>query len=653
MSNFVELSRQLKTCIQQSRLNEAVVTATDLLNTHLTPKEKVETLYLKAVAQRLNGNYATALEDLKQLLTLDNDHARAYQEQGYIYKSLQDIPKATSGFYQATVRNPALLSSWQALKSLYAQMANSQATDIAIQQIQYLERLPKQLLGALDLFYESSLYQAEQVCRQYLQQHKHHPDGMILLARIGIELKIYSDAEFLLESCVELYPDNLSARLEYTNLLIKIGKFNKAIKQSEYLLSKSPQNPAFLSIHASGLVGVGDIDNALVLYHQLLNENEEQPGLHLLLGHAQKAKGHYSQAIAAYKNAFKSRPSFGDAYWSLANTKTYQFENTEIFAMEEQIASGNLGTEDQIHMLFALGKACEDQQDYDKAFSYYQQGNALKHEQTGYDADTTDLHASAQIDYCTPCLFDTQGNSGCLSPEPIFIVGLPRAGSTLLEQILASHSQIDGTMELPNILSMVARLKGKNTDYPRILHELDPTYLRMFGEKYLEETKAYRGNAPFFIDKMPNNFMHIGLIKLILPNAKIIDARRDPIACCFSGYKQLFAEGQEFTYDLHAIGRYYQAYLKVMEHWNAVLPGQILKVQHEEVIEDLQGQVERILTFCELPFEQACIDFHKTERNIKTPSSEQVRQPIYRSGMEQWKHFERHLEPLTSLFTEM
>jgi hypothetical protein len=308
---------------------------------------------------------------------------------------------------------------------------------------------------------------------------------------------------------------------------------------------------------------------------------------------------------------------------------------------------------DKVHLNFALGKALEDRQDYDTAFLAYQQGNQLNKDLLKYDIPEISKRVQRQISTCNPELFDQLRNVGCDDPAPIFIVGLPRAGSTLLEQILASHSLVDGTMELPNIMSVSRRLLGREKiaageepQYPRILAELEHDYFRQFGEQYINDTKVFRQGAPLFIDKMPNNFLHIGLIKLMLPNAKIIDARRHPMACCFSGFKQLFAEGQEFTYGLHEIGDYYKNYVELMDHWDTVLPGFVLRVQHEDVVHDLETQVHRILDFCGLPFEESCIEFYKTKRNVRTPSSEQVRQPIYTTGLEQWRNFEQHLQPL-------
>ena len=299
---------------------------------------------------------------------------------------------------------------------------------------------------------------------------------------------------------------------------------------------------------------------------------------------------------------------------------------------------------------FRVGKALEDASDYEASFRYYERGNQLKLARTGYDPDLTSSMVQHQIDACTRDLFEKRGHLGCPKQDPIFIVGLPRAGSTLLEQILASHSQVDGTMELHEILGLAQRLRGRgrpdHAAYPRNLWELDDSYFERFGEKFHADTQAYRGEAAFFIDKMPNNFMHIGLIRLILPNAKVIDARRHPMACGFSVFKQLFGEGQDFSYSLEAIGRYYADYVRLMDHWDAVLPGFVLRVMHEDVVDDLETQVHRILDFCGLEFEQECLEFHKTERNVKTPSSEQVRQPIYRSELDYWRNYQQWLDPL-------
>jgi tetratricopeptide (TPR) repeat protein len=369
-----------------------------------------------------------------------------------------------------------------------------------------------------------------------------------------------------------------------------------------------------------------------------------------MLGHAYKARGNFEQAIAAYHDACTAQPDYGDAYWSLANTKTYEFQDDELARMQSGEASGNVSPDDRVHLCFAIGKAWEDRGEYESSFEYYQRGNRLKATRNAYDPAQTSAVVQRQIDTCTRELFEQRGDLGSEHADPIFIVGLPRAGSTLLEQILASHPQVDGTMELHEILGLAQRLRGRNAGaesaYPRNLWELDDGYFKRFGDKFIADTRVYRGSAPFFIDKMPNNFMHIGLIRLILPNAKIIDARRHPMACGFSAFKQLFGEGQDFSYSLESIGRYYSDYIRLMDHWDAVTPGFVLRVLHEDVVDDLETQVRRILDFCGLPFEQSCLDFHKTKRAVKTPSSEQVRQPIYRSGLDYWRNYEPWLGPL-------
>ncbi|MBL4629750.1 MAG: sulfotransferase, partial [Paraglaciecola sp.] len=348
--------------------------------------------------------------------------------------------------------------------------------------------------------------------------------------------------------------------------------------------------------------------------------------------------------------AYTIRPDFGDAYWSLANTKTYRFTDSELTLMQAQLDKFDIEQDDQVHLEFALAKAYEDRKQFDMAFTYYQNGNALKNQLCHYSQAKVSEQIEAQKSVFTHDFFFAHKDVGEPTPDPIFIVGLPRSGSTLLEQILASHSQVDGTMELHNVLGLASRLSTNKNGYPNVVNEIEHEYFERFGQQFIEETQCYRQGAAFFIDKMPNNFMHIGLIKAMLPNAKIIDARREPIACCFSGYKQLFAEGQEFSYDLDNLVHYYQSYQSLMAHWDAVLPGFVLRVQHEDVIDDLETQVRRILDFCQLPFETSCLEFYKTKRTIKTPSSEQVRQPINSAATKQWKNFETHLTSLTEAF---
>lgn len=652
-ADFSATYLSIQQAIQQAQFSRAEQQAQQYLEKNTNDEQKQQLYYLLAVAQRYQQKLSAAQRSLNKLLVLAPRYGRAHQEMAYVLLGQKQIEEGVQALLQAVHWNPALLSSWQALLEL--SQRPEWPTDIIVpdyagEQCRYLNDLPEPILAARDLFYEGKLQQAEQLCRQYLQQHKQNIDGMSLLAEIGIKLRVYDDAEFLLESCFTLAPEHQRAATEYLALLVRLGKYHAAKPVAAVLRQQGSASLRVNMAIASIELGLGRTKQAITAYQHIITEQPQRAGVYLQLGHAFKADGQLAQAIAAYHQTIQLAPQFGDAYWSLANTKTYRFNDTELAAMQNQLQQCTLGTEDRIHLCFALGKAFEDCGDYAQSFNYYQQGNQLRHQQSGYQVDNTLQQIDAQIQHCDKALFAAHQDSGCADPAPIFIVGLPRAGSTLLEQILASHSQVDGTMELHNVLSQAMRLRGRVAEgesrYPANLVELNNEYFQRFGEKYLQDTQVYRHSGIYFVDKMPNNFLHIGLIKLMLPNAKVIDARREPMACCFSGYKQLFGEGQEFSYDLHSIGRYYRGYQRLMAHWDDVLPGFVLRVQHEDLVADLEGQVRRLLEFCGLPFEQSCVEFHRTERAIKTPSSEQVRQPIYTSGLTQWQHFETYLAPL-------
>jgi tetratricopeptide (TPR) repeat protein len=645
--------KSIQQLIQTTKFNDAITQSKQLQKQTTDQEHQIELWYLIAVAQRYAKTIPAALSSINELLKLDETHSRANQEQGFIHLALDEPALAKISFEKAVKLNPSLVASWQALIHLYRDAKQQDNVQKAANQLEKLKKLPPALLAVTELMHEGKLLKAEQICRHFLQDNKRHIDGMCMLAEIGIELKIYDDAEFLLASALELAPNHINARSQYLNLLIRLGKYKMAEQQVEKLLAIQPDNLSFKVAKASALTGLGKIEQAIILFEQAVEQNDQIAGFQLQLGHALKTKGDIKKAITAYQKAYQLNPSYGDAFWSLANTKTYRFSDEEIAQMQAQQNNKALALTDKVQLHFATGKAFEDREDYNQAFQAYQEGNKLQHAHSGFDINKVEQQVAEQIKYCTTELFENRGNLGLNLPDPIFIVGLPRAGSTLLEQILASHSQVDGTMELHNILGLASRLRGRSTSqsdqeaqYPKNLNEINPQYFKRFGQQFIDETQVYREKAPLFIDKMPNNFLHIGLIRLILPNAKIIDARRSPMACCFSGFKQLFAEGQDFSYDLEDMGRYYQAYLKLMSHWDDVLPGYVLKVNHEDVVDNLETQVRRMLDFCGLEFEQSCVDFHKTKRNIKTPSSEQVRQPIYKSATEQWRHFEPYLTPL-------
>ena len=641
---------QARGLIEAARFDHAEAGLLALLQQPLAPEQAVEAWYTLAVARRYGKDTSGALEAVDALLALAPEHSRAFQERGYAFLAANQPQDAAVAFGRAVELNPGLIGSWKALANLHDIAGREQQASFARAQIEFLGGLPPALLAVIDLLHEGRLAKAEGLCRQFLQDHPHHIEAMRLLADIGTRLRVLDDAEFLLESCVELAPDNIRARSDYVRVLNRKGKFAKAREQAEILCESEPDNPAFQLAMGSALSGLGELGESIRWYRKGLERTANKAGVLVMLGHAYKASGDLDRAVETYREAYRLKPDYGDAYWSLANIKTYRFPDVELERIRQHEAAVGTAEDDRVHLCFAAGKAFEDRGEYDQAFECYARGNALKLRRSGYDADRTEAMVDEQIEICTKSLFDERGSLGCDSPDPIFIVGLPRAGSTLLEQILASHSMVDGTMELHEILSLAQRLRGRSAErsskYPKILRDLDDSYFRRFGEKFIDDTRAYRDDAPFFIDKMPNNFMHIGLIRLILPQAKVIDARRHPMACCFSGFKQLFGEGQDFTYGLEEVGRYYRDYVRLMDHWDEVLPGFVLRVLHEDVVDDVESQVRRILDFCGLPFEAGCLEFYKTKRAIKTPSSEQVRQPIYRSGLEQWRNFESHLAPL-------
>ncbi|QFT78667.1 tetratricopeptide repeat-containing sulfotransferase family protein [Erythrobacter sp. THAF29] len=608
-----------------------------------------EALYMAAVAARYLRDFEAASHYLNQLHAAMPEYGRAWQEEGHLALARGDDIAALDAFSRATRYNPALEASFREQARLLRATGRTVEAQAAAMQQQRLARLPRELVAVTNHLAEGRLMRAEEICRHYLRQHPRDVEGMRLLAKIGIELGILDDAEFLLESAVAFAPEDIQLRLDYIDALRRRQNFEKARKESEALHERDPDNPLFQSRLAIECMQTGEYDRGLELFDRVLEKLPNDPANLTSKGHALKTTGAQQEAIDAYRKAIAAKPDHGDAWYALANLKTYRFEKGEVEAMREQAARPDLAFMDRVHLSFALGKALEDRGEYEASFGYYDEGNRLKRAQTRYSADSMSAELSRQREICTPELFEKHKGAGHPAPDPIFILGLPRAGSTLLEQILASHSQIDGTLELPNILALAHRLRGRragHSRYPEILHDLTADQLAKFGEEFIESTRIHRQGAPFFIDKMPNNFRHIGLIHLILPNAKIIDARRAPMDCCFSGFKQLFAEGQEFTYGLHEIGRYYADYVELMDHWDTVLPGKVLRVQHEDVLDDLEGQTRRMLDFLEVPFEEACLSFHKSDRAVRTASSEQVREPINRKGQGAWVPFEPWLDPL-------
>ena len=473
-----------------------------------------------------------------------------------------------------------------------------------------------------------------------------------MLAELAVRVDRIEDAENLLRRCLELAPDFREARHNYAIVLHRANKPVEAIAELETLLRDDPANPQYRNLKAAVLCRIGEYKPAIAIYAELLHE---QPGLvhaWLSYGHALKTEGHTERAVAAYRECVKLDPSFGEAYWSLANLKTFRFGDDEITAMRAALANASLADENRLHLDFALGKALEDRANYADSFTYYASGNALRLKLAPYRADDTSARLARAKQLYTPEFFAARAGQGSPSAEPIFIVGLPRAGSTLIEQILSSHSQVEGTMELPELTSITRALRRASASHePGAYHDalarMSASELRALGEEYLARSAKHRKlGRPFFIDKMPNNFAHVGLIHLILPNAKIIDARRHPLACGWSCFRQHFARGQNFAYNLADIGSYYRDYAELMRHFDSVLPGRVHRVIYERMVADTEHEVRALLDFCGLPFEDGVLRFFENERPVRTASSEQVRQPIYKAGIDHWQHYEPWLAPL-------
>jgi tetratricopeptide (TPR) repeat protein len=622
--------------------------------------ENRDVLYMVAVCLRYLNRIPEALAALEELQAYHPRFSRLYQERGNCFVAMRDAPHAIEAFLRAVNINPALPASWRTLQSLYRMTGNTKDAETAGAHIATLARLPAEVVTATAMFSDGDFALAEQVIRAYLLEHGDDVEAMRLLARIGMELDILDDAEVLLEAVLQAAPDYDAARHDYASTLLRRYKPAQAMAELEKLLQKHPTNHLFRTTYANAVVGIGAHERALTLYRELLPEAANPSEVHLSIAHSLKTMGRQAESIEAYRAACAARPNYGDAYWSLANLKTYRFTDEEIVRMKQEESDRRTQPVDRYHLCFALGKAYEDRGEYADSFRYYERGNALKKSTSNYRPETIERNARLQREVCTAEFFAARRGVGCEAPDPIFIVGLPRSGSTLIEQILASHSKVEGTMELAEIPRLVHQLNGRDMSedeprYPRVLSTLTPEQLRKSGEDFLAHTRIYRSAtaAPFFIDKMPNNFRHLGLIHLILPKARIIDARREPMACCFSNFKQLFASGQEFTYSLEDIGRYYRSYVELMRHWDEVLPGKVLRVQHEDVVENLERNVRRLLEFCGLEFEPACLEFYKTERSVRTASSEQVRRPIFKEGLDQWRHFEPWLGPLAEALGDL
>ena len=620
--------------------------ANEILRHH---PEEMNSHLVVAAAIRAEGDNNQALQLLQELVRRAPDFALAQQELGFAYAEAGEPVHAIEALKKAVEIESKLPACWKLMMELYlAEEDDASAAEASIQFLLATSQEPM-LVRAVQLVKAGKIGPAERLARDFIKEHPTDVIAIRLLADIGTRVGVLDEAQKLLERCLGLDPGFDLARLNYANVLKKRENLELALEQIDRLLKKDPKRFGFLVTRAGILIQMGDFDRAVPAYQYLVDNFPPRPKITLGYGHSLKTIGRLDDAIQAYRKTIEQQPSFGDAYWSLANLKTFRFEDGDMDSMRAELEKDDCNQEDYFHLCFALGKAYQDRKQFDESYHYYKLGNDLKKNHERYDADVMSKAMSSAKEVCRGKFLTA--DAGCPAPDPIFIVGLPRSGSTLLEQILASHSKVDGTKELIHILAIVRRLSGKRkrTDesrYPHILKELSAGDRRAFGEEYLEKSAIQRGSAPHFVDKAPNNFLHIGLINMILPNAKIIDARRHPMGACFSGYTQLFAKGQAFTYGLNNIGRYYCDYVSIMDHWDDVLPGKVLRVEYEDVVDDTENQIRRILDYCELPFEQNCLEFYRTDRAIRTPSSEQVRQPIYRGGLDMWRNYEPHLDKL-------
>ena len=512
-------------------------------------------------------------------------------------------------------------------------------------------RDPRLLQAGLALV-EGQLAVAERLLRPHLKEKPTDIAAIRMMAELAGRLGRYKDSETLLRRALELEPGFTAARANLATVLYRQNRPAEAIEVLDDLLDEQPENAAHQNLKAAALGRIGGFEEAIGIYEAVLARFPDQPKIWMSYGHVLKTVGRQDDGIAAYRRALAVAPTLGEVWWSLANLKTVRLGRADIAAMTAALDSPNLSREDLFHLHFALGKAHDDSGDAGLAFTHFAEGNRLRRELIGYDPDDISRDVDRAVALFTPAFFAARDGRGCPAPDPIFILGMPRSGSTLLEQILASHAEIEGTMELPDLPALVKRLGGRSRRsdegaYPEMLAALDSEALSALGEEYLERAQVHRRtDRPFFIDKLPNNWAHIGLIHLILPNARIIDARRHPLDCCFSNFRQHYARGQGFSYSLEEMGRYYADYVRLMAHFDRVLPGRVHRVIHERLIEDPEPEIRALLDALAVPFDPACLAFHENRRAVRTASSEQVRRPINREGVGQWRPYEAQLAPL-------
>ncbi len=617
----------------------------------VAPGHPVATLLL-GIARRTGGDSPGAVRTLQPLAASQPNWAEAHYELGLALADDAQPEAALAALRRAVALRPTMPDAWRAIGDHLIVSGDAQGADAAYAQHIKASTGDPRLLIAASALVDGRIAQAEALLRAHLKQYTTDVVAIRMLAEVAARLGRNADAEVLLERCLELAPSFDPARHQYALVLHRRNKSAAALQQIEQLERQDPHNPMYRNLKAVILVKIGGYRESIELYAEVLKAHPEHPKIWLSYGHTLSTAGREQDSIAAYRKSIQLAPHLGEAYWSLANLKTFRFSAEEKQAMRLQLARADLSEEDRFHLDFAMGKALEDDRQYADSFNHYLSANNLRLSRSNYAADDVSAFVRRSKRLFSREFFEVRAGYGSPSPDPIFIVGLPRAGSTLIEQILASHSSVEGTMELPDLIMIVETLAGKpkvseEPQYPGVLGTLSAEACRTLGEDYIGRTRIQRKTAkPYFVDKMPNNFSHIGLIRLALPNAKIIDARRHPMACCFSAFKQQFAEGHRYSYSLTDTGRYYRDYVELMDHFDRVIPGKIHRVFYENMISNTEAEVRRLLAYCGLPFESACLRFFENDRPVRTASAHQVRQPIYRDGVDHWRHYEAWLEPL-------
>jgi predicted Zn-dependent protease len=614
--------------------------------------EEPDALLLLAIALRKKGATTSARAILEPLAQHHSYKPQVHYELGIVLGMVGDNRGASQALKYAVDLDPGFAEAWHALGDQMVRMRSRKGADAAYAEYFFAATKEPALRDAMTAHREGRFDDARKLLLEHLKSNPQDVNATKLLAEIALKQGRMVRAEELLRRCVELAPDFVAARFRYATLLMTQNKLEEAIDQVDELL-KIEDDPYHRNLKAAALIRMSDFENAASEYAVMLKAFPNQPGAWLAYGHALKALGRRDECIAAYRKAASLLPGLGDAYWSLANLKTYRFGETEMEAMREQLARPDMKGENRALFAFALGKALEDEARYAESFAFYRAGNEIVHSLVGYDAGETRAQVRRAKALFTPEFFAARKGLGSASRDPIFVVGLPRSGSTLVEQILASHSQIEGTTELRAIPYLAGRIGGKlkpsdtAANYPEALAPLDGPNLKGLGDEYLWRARTHRRQGrTFFIDKMPNNFAHAGMLALVLPNARIVDVRRHPMACCLSNYKQHFGTGHAFAYSLNDLGRYYFDYVELMAHWDEVLPGKVHRVIYEDLVADPEKEVRALFDYLGLAFEDSSLRFHENDRLVRTASAEQVRRPIFTEALDHWKNFEPWLAPL-------